>query len=323
MCSHRQPSMTTLQLISGEQLMMYLKIREWNWCSYLLKHLFQAVRKFKTDVIKRNPTIHIVGCHLVLQVFVLDSLDLDLLSKLRGMFLRMALFDYDSMKKMIESISVNMGAGEISFHGASVRQNLNISKEIVCATNIDLNPNKSRASPNTKRVQIPSTVIPRNNYGKSGPLEFSKHLRTKYPSVSGEKLGILLREHNARGLARISEMRESFQNSMFSFADKIVICIAENCMCCKANGRKQCILKSELPTNGNINNVPTGEEELFVTPIANKIVSRFSAPVDNEGHHLVSGNYISTTMHVSSSTDYNISRHNPSKFMHYGYLISK
>ncbi|XP_048541808.1 uncharacterized protein LOC125520836 [Triticum urartu] len=204
MCSHRQPSMTTLQLISGEQLMMYLKIREWNWCSYLLKHLFQAVRKFKTDVIKRNPTIHIVGCHLVLQVFVLDSLDLGLLRKLRGMFLRMALFDYDSMKKMIESISVNMGAGEISFHGASVRQNLNISKEIVRATNIDLNPNKSRASPNTKRVQIPSTVIPRNNYGKSGPLEFSKHLHTKYPSVSGEKLGILLREHNARGLARIS-----------------------------------------------------------------------------------------------------------------------
>ncbi|EMS47649.1 hypothetical protein TRIUR3_02728 [Triticum urartu] len=137
-------------------------------------------------------------------VFVLDSLDLGLLRKLRGMFLRMALFDYDSMKKMIESISVNMGAGEISFHGASVRQNLNISKEIVRATNIDLNPNKSRASPNTKRVQIPSTVIPRNNYGKSGPLEFSKHLHTKYPSVSGEKLGILLREHNARGLARIS-----------------------------------------------------------------------------------------------------------------------
>uniref|UniRef100_A0A8R7U982 Aminotransferase-like plant mobile domain-containing protein n=1 Tax=Triticum urartu TaxID=4572 RepID=A0A8R7U982_TRIUA len=43
------------------------KIRKWNWCSYLLKHLFHAVRKFKSDVSKRNPTIHIVGCHLFLQ----------------------------------------------------------------------------------------------------------------------------------------------------------------------------------------------------------------------------------------------------------------
>uniref|UniRef100_A0A453DDY4 Aminotransferase-like plant mobile domain-containing protein n=2 Tax=Aegilops tauschii subsp. strangulata TaxID=200361 RepID=A0A453DDY4_AEGTS len=42
------------------------KIRTWNWCGYILKHLFNAVRKFKSDVIKQNPTIHIVGCHLFL-----------------------------------------------------------------------------------------------------------------------------------------------------------------------------------------------------------------------------------------------------------------
>lgn len=46
------------------------KIRNWNRCGYLLKHLFQAVRKFKTDVTKRNPTIHVVGCHLFLQVLI-------------------------------------------------------------------------------------------------------------------------------------------------------------------------------------------------------------------------------------------------------------
>lgn len=44
------------------------KIKDWNWCAYLLKHLFRGVRKFKKDVNKRNPTIHIVGCHLFLQV---------------------------------------------------------------------------------------------------------------------------------------------------------------------------------------------------------------------------------------------------------------
>lgn len=37
-----------------------------------------------------------------------------------GMYPRIALFDYESMKKMVDAISVNMGAGEISYHGASV-----------------------------------------------------------------------------------------------------------------------------------------------------------------------------------------------------------
>ena len=43
------------------------KIKDWNWGAYVLKNLLQAVKKFKNDVSKRNPTIHIVGCHLFLQ----------------------------------------------------------------------------------------------------------------------------------------------------------------------------------------------------------------------------------------------------------------
>lgn len=78
-------------------------------------------------------------------------------------------------------------------------------------------------------------------------------------------------------------MRQSFQNSIFSFADKIIGCIAENCTCCKANGRKQCILKSEDHNNVNTNNVRNREEDMFVTPMANKIISRLAVPVDNEG----------------------------------------
>ncbi|KAI4970367.1 hypothetical protein ZWY2020_001281 [Hordeum vulgare] len=44
------------------------KIKQWNWCQYVLRHVFEAVRKFKADVARTNPTIHIVGCHFFLQV---------------------------------------------------------------------------------------------------------------------------------------------------------------------------------------------------------------------------------------------------------------
>ena len=51
---------------------------------------------------------------------MLDSLELGQLNKPRGMYPRIALFEHEPMKKMIDITSVNMGGGEISFHGASV-----------------------------------------------------------------------------------------------------------------------------------------------------------------------------------------------------------
>ncbi|KAF7041300.1 hypothetical protein CFC21_051114 [Triticum aestivum] len=76
-------------------------------------------------------------------VFVLDNLELGLLNKQQGVTPRIGLYDYESMKKMVEQITVNIPGGEVTFSG-----------------------------------------------GKSA-----------------QKLGILLREQNARGLANISEMR--------------------------------------------------------------------------------------------------------------------
>uniref|UniRef100_A0A8I6Y4I7 Aminotransferase-like plant mobile domain-containing protein n=1 Tax=Hordeum vulgare subsp. vulgare TaxID=112509 RepID=A0A8I6Y4I7_HORVV len=177
------------------------KIKEWNWCRYLLSHLFQAVRKFKSDVLRRPPTIHIVGYHLFLQVLVLDSLDLDVNSKPQGVYPRFALFDYDSMKKMVDAISVNMGGGEISYHCSSVRREQNVSKELVCVD--DPANNFPRPTPTPKRAQFTSAPAKRASYIKTGPLEFANHIRTKYPTISGEKLdGIELHQQ----LAGIDEL---------------------------------------------------------------------------------------------------------------------
>ncbi|KAF7019504.1 hypothetical protein CFC21_032671 [Triticum aestivum] len=200
------------------------------------------------------------------------------------MYPRIALFEHEPMKKMIDITSVNMGGGEISFHGASAEQN--VSKGIVCASTELANENIPRHSNTTKRVQMPSAPILRGTYNKIGPQDFSNHIHTNYPSISGEKLGILLREHNARGLANISEMRQSFQSSMFTFADKLINCIAENCSCCKANGRKQCILKSENQNScTNLANTPMQEkiDNSFVTPICNKVSPRLAGQLPNDG----------------------------------------
>jgi hypothetical protein len=54
------------------------------------------------------------------QVFYLDNLDLGPLSKTREGLPRISLFDYESVKKMTEMITNDVG-GDTSFAGANVR----------------------------------------------------------------------------------------------------------------------------------------------------------------------------------------------------------
>ncbi|EMS61913.1 hypothetical protein TRIUR3_27053 [Triticum urartu] len=249
--------------------------------AYLMRDITANSRKIDMDCFKIAFVIFVIG-----HVFVLDSLELGQLNKPRGIYPRIALFEHESMKKMIDITSVNMGGGEISFHGASVKAEQNVSKGIVCASTELANENIPRQSNTMKRVQMPSVPILRATYNKIGPQDFSNHIRTNYPTISGEKLGILLREHNARGLANISEMRQSFQSSMFTFADKLINCIAENCSCCKANGHKQCVLKSENQNNcTNLANIPMQEkiDNSFVIPVSDKVSPRMAGQLENDG----------------------------------------
>ncbi|KAM3371525.1 hypothetical protein ACQJBY_018762 [Aegilops geniculata] len=252
------------------------KIKDWNWGGYVLKNLFQAVKKFKADMYKRNPTVHIVGCHLFLQLFILDSLDLGVLNMLRDVTPRIGLYDYDLMKKMVDKITVNVGAGEVSYHGAMVRTELSVSNLIGFPSKETFTAKAAKWAP--RRANATCAPMLQSSYTKTGPHEFSNYIRTWYPSISTEKLGILLREQNARGLASISEMRQVFQSNMFTFTDKLMACLADSCTCCKAHGNKKCILgKDGTNACDAPPHVPTDQTQ-FSTPLVSKIGPRLPAP---------------------------------------------
>ncbi|KAE8802661.1 Subtilisin-like protease SBT2.5 [Hordeum vulgare] len=165
----------TLLYIGGFEGMLDLK----PWQKINLKYSAYLMDRIDPDLSVIN--LESQGSIVLSEQCLLDNLMLGELSKPMGQNPRIALYDYESVKKMVEKVSVNLGGGDFSYHGA----------------------------------------------------------------ISGEKLGILLREHNARGLANAAELRQAFQASMFNFADKVVACIADTCTCCKSAGRKQCVLKTQ------------------------------------------------------------------------------
>ena len=156
------------------------KIKNWNWGAYVLKNLFQAVRKFKIEVSKRNPTIHIVGCHLFLQVFVLDNLELGLLNKQQGVTPRIGLYNYESMKKMVEQITLNIPGGEVTFSGGKVR-NYMPARGIDSPVNDAGTTKIAKPAFTPKRASTPCSPMLRSNYMKNGPQEFSNYIRSRHP----------------------------------------------------------------------------------------------------------------------------------------------
>ncbi|XP_044320515.1 uncharacterized protein [Triticum aestivum] len=91
-----------------------LEISQFDWCEFVIEHLLSAVRKLKTDLQTWHSTIHLVGCHLFLQVFVLDNLDLGQLTPRDPSTPRVCVFDYDITRKMIEALSCSQ-SGEPAF----------------------------------------------------------------------------------------------------------------------------------------------------------------------------------------------------------------
>ncbi|VAI71576.1 unnamed protein product [Triticum turgidum subsp. durum] len=200
---------------------------------------------------------------------------------LRDMTPRIGLYDYDLMKKMVDKITVNVGAGEVSYHGATVRTELSVSNLISFPSKETFTAKAAKPAP--RRANATYAPMLRSSYTKTGPQEFSNYIRTWYPSISAEKLGILLREQNARGLASISEMRQVFQSNMFTFTDKLMACLADSCTCCKAHGNKKCILEKDgTNTCDAPPHVPTDQTQ-FSTPLVSKIGPRLPPPGNPAG----------------------------------------
>ncbi|XBI52758.1 hypothetical protein VPH35_035092 [Triticum aestivum] len=51
------------------------EMNSYNWCRFVKDSLMKGVRKIKSDIANDNNTIHIVGCHLLLQVIALDKIE--------------------------------------------------------------------------------------------------------------------------------------------------------------------------------------------------------------------------------------------------------
>lgn len=175
-------------------------ISQFNWCEYVLDCLMEAVRRVKNDMIANNPGTNLVGCHLFLQVFFLDNVDLGMFNKKHDVLPCISDFDLDSLRRMI-TMSTDIGKGATSHSNCKLR-----SAQDVCYARSkypehppnNMNPQTTSGDPSASiardpdhhnvnehaRAAFPDQVLDvQTPLRVLGPLDFTQYLRAHYPSL--------------------------------------------------------------------------------------------------------------------------------------------
>lgn len=95
-------------------------IAQFNWCEYVLQVLLEAVTKLKKDVMNKNSTINLFGCHIFFQIFLLDNIDLGMFTTKHDVLPRFCGFDQVTLRRMI-TMAADLGKSPTSYAAAPLR----------------------------------------------------------------------------------------------------------------------------------------------------------------------------------------------------------
>lgn len=191
-------------------------IEQFNWCVYVIQCLLAGVRRLKNDMLSNNPGTNLVGCHLFLQIFLLDNLDHGMFNKEHSVLPRVSQFDQDSLRRMI-TMATDVGKPSASYACAPLRHH-----STVCYARSKHSVAEQSASRNTAESPIQpapsgggSTAKAAQNDVRSsasahhlldelspttirllGPIDFSNYLRRQYPHLVRDEITVLLKEIN-------------------------------------------------------------------------------------------------------------------------------
>ncbi|PNT76389.1 hypothetical protein BRADI_1g47682v3, partial [Brachypodium distachyon] len=148
-------------------------ISSFNWCEFVLKHIVLAANKLNSDIASGASSIHMGGCHLFLQVFYLDHIDLGVYNKPKLVSPRIGLFDYESLKKMIDHLSAVNGIESSFFPPVSLAQDKQDKKDATSNSAAATRRQGNHLNVLTK-THASNTALSCSN---PGPNDFARHLQ--------------------------------------------------------------------------------------------------------------------------------------------------
>ncbi|XBJ25750.1 hypothetical protein VPH35_003328 [Triticum aestivum] len=216
-------------------------ISQFNLCEYAVDNLMAAVIKLQMEYHNKAQVVHLSGCHLFFQIFLLDNIDLGIFNMIHSVFPRIQCFDYKILRQMITMARCEQ-RGSITYVPGVLRPADSVCYVWVFAASSLCMEGKSRPSSpkqpssrmsvtpkyQTSKVRLDGKTGPFNYLGdpmaahKSvGPSDFSKYVRQickDDPAL--QELSLMLKQHNAKCMLSTTLLRNQLQSDMFFFCGK-------------------------------------------------------------------------------------------------------
>ncbi|XBI94205.1 hypothetical protein VPH35_030892 [Triticum aestivum] len=237
-------------------------ISQFNWCEYAVDNLMAGVMKLQSEYHNKAQTVHLTGCHLFFQIFVLDNIDLGIFNMEHSVFPRVQCFQQKKLNQMIIMARCTQ-RGMITYVPGALRPpdsvcyiRVTASSPVYRDSRLMESSSKHPVSrmfvtPNIQELKGGShdSTAAKNFFSNPmsatrsiGPSDFSKHLREicKDDPVL-EELSLMLKQHNAKCTLSTTLLRNQLQHDMLCFAEKMVAFVKDRCRCCAEKGLSKCI----------------------------------------------------------------------------------
>ncbi|EMS53787.1 hypothetical protein TRIUR3_28102 [Triticum urartu] len=156
-------------------------------------------------------------------VIALDKIEKSSRHIAQNILPRVKVFDHELVKKAIDSITSHQGQ-EVIYAGLECVLN-QVAKLKVHHPN-QITNNICAPSYLKFPVHAANKIKPRSSIG---PVEFANIMGRKYPNMADDLIGIVLKEHNTRLMANMTEIRHTTQIDMLKFLDELAGCLSSRC----------------------------------------------------------------------------------------------
>ncbi|XP_037404256.1 uncharacterized protein LOC119267055 isoform X1 [Triticum dicoccoides] len=250
------------------------RIADFDWCNYVLSDLISASQQVQSDMRNNKLKTHLQGCHVFLQVFVLDNLNLGINNIPHDTYPRVASFDDNKLRRMIlattstDKLTWDYSCAPIrSPHdNCYTRSTFDLAAENLSRTM----PQRNQSPTPTLRPTIPistslSLKTPRTPTTPAVPHttvhDFANYMKSNYPHIVSSDIGILLRRNNAIVTREATSLRSSILRENTTFLDKLMSLLSSSCICCSIRSLP-CIMQSSPPMSTTHQNLALSGRKL-------------------------------------------------------------
>ncbi|KAM3213701.1 hypothetical protein ACQJBY_066233 [Aegilops geniculata] len=248
------------------------RIADFDWCNYVLSDLISVSQQVRSDIRNNKVKTHLQGCHVFLQVFVLDNLNLGINNIPHDTYPRVACFDDSKLRRMTLA-TTSTDKLSWSYSCAPIR-----SPHDNCYTRSTFDATSethSRTMPQRNQSSYLRPVIPPSpsltlktpqtpptpTIGPTTVHDFANYMKSNYPHLVSSNIDILLRRNNAIVTREATSLWTSILRDNTTFLDKLMTILSSSCICCSIRSLP-CIMQNSPTTSTTSSNLPISGRKL-------------------------------------------------------------